>query len=160
MIIGITGRVASGKSQIADLLEFSGFKRYDTDSIIKELEPWATWFSMGKEEYESQFFNDSVFRGEVNFKCSDYLFSMIRAVRESGIYRNIVIESAVLHNSLLSTVCDKTLRVETPYFIRHKRMMRRGYSPDKIMMLEKIQDESNEDLFKVDRTIQGYDTDY
>lgn len=147
MIIGITGRIASGKTKFSKCLaEVLDYSYIECDKIIKDLKIYENWYDLSFSEYYSLFLKDKDFRKVIARDCTEY-------IENNYIFcDNYVIESAILFYSGLYLNCDKTIRIVTDKEERIKRMLKRGYSSWFIEEIEMIQDESMEDSFKTDIT--------
>jgi len=160
MIVGITGKIASGKSHYSrKLADIFVFEYIDCDEIIKNLIIWKKWYNYSsREEYVKDFFDNEDFRSKINQDCKKYLFKNVLAKYyfNDDIYGSVFIESASLFSSGLNNFCDKIIMIECLDCNRFKRMKERNYTDDFILKIEKIQ----EDEFKnkeVDMIIKNYE---
>ncbi len=155
MLIGITGGIGSGKSTIARALEARGFTVYDCDREAKRI------IAENKEVQQqiiSLFGEDSFVNGIYN---TDYiaqrvfsdpsLLAQLNAIIHPAVKADILsllpstgrsgggslfVESAILYESGLDSLCDKIIVVDAPEDIRIARTIARDYnglsSPDNI----------------------------
>lgn len=154
MIIGLTGGIGSGKSTVANaLVAYAGWALYDTDSEAKRIiveNPTVRRHIIdlfGPEAYDGDTYQTAFVASRV-FADSDLLQRLNAivhpAVREDILRRhellnpqsawipspatrrlNLLIESAILFESGLDAICDKTIAIVTPEELRLERIMQR-----------------------------------
>lgn len=144
MIIGITGRIGSGKSYFTQELVKRGFAVYDCDREAKRIVEQneevrkAIIALLGEEAflpsqvYNTQYVAQRVF-AEPNLL--EHLNSIIHpAVREDIVQRSgqsservFFIESAILYESGLDRLCDKVVVIDAPEELRIARVIARDY---------------------------------
>lgn len=144
MIIGITGRIGSGKSYFAQELVKRGFAVYDCDREAKRIVEQneevrkAIIALLGEEAflpsqvYNTQYVAQRVF-AEPNLL--EHLNAIIHpAVREDIVQRSgqsaervFFIESAILYESGLDRLCDKVVVIDAPEELRIARVIARDY---------------------------------
>ena len=140
MIIGITGGIGSGKSTIAQELGKQGFAVYDCDREAKRIiaenknVQQAIIALLGKEAFVDGTYNTAYVAQRVfaDPKLRQQLNAIIHpAVKEDILNkRPRVIESAILCEAGLDSLCDKIVVVEAPEAIRIERVLARDYKGD------------------------------
>ena len=155
MLIGITGGIGSGKSTIARALAARGFTVYDCDREAKRI------IAENKEvqqEIISLFGEDSFVNGIYNTAyiaqrvfSDPSLLAQLNAIIHPAVKADILsllpstgrsgggslfVESAILYEAGLDSLCDKIIVVDAPEDIRIARTIARDYnglsSPDNI----------------------------
>ena len=158
MLIGITGGIGSGKSTVARELAKQGFAVYDCDAEAKRIVSEdrdvqrAIVDLLGAGAFKSYIVNDQI----VNIYNTAYVAQRVfaepdlrqrlnaiihPAVRQDIIRRHEVVsplfvESAILYEAGLDTLCEAIVEVEAPEAIRLERTIDRDYqgiaSPENI----------------------------
>lgn len=144
MIIGITGGIGSGKSTIAQELARRGFAVYDCDReakrIITEDEQVkkAIIGLLGEEAFvdgkyntayvSQRVFADKALLEQLNAIVHPAVKKDIKAKRqELTADRYLFIESAILYEAGMDTLCDKVIAVDAPEDVRIARTIERDY---------------------------------
>lgn len=155
IVIGITGGIGSGKSLVVKLLkERFGAAAIDTDSLAKELmrKGRASYrkvverFGEGILDADGEIDREKL--GKIVFADSEKLrtlnslthpavheevLSLIRKYRESGEYRAVLVETALLIEAGYQNFCDEVWYVHADEAVRKKRLVEsRGYTAEKI----------------------------
>lgn len=137
MIIGITGGIGSGKSTIANELARRGFVIYDCDReakrIITEDEQVkkAIIGLLGEEafvdgKYNTEYVAKRVFADKT-------LLEELNAIVHPAVKNDILakqpdfVESAILYEAGMDTLCDKVIAVDAPEDVRVARTIERDY---------------------------------
>lgn len=153
MIIGITGGIGSGKSTVAHALaEYTGWTLYDTDSeakrlIVEDLHVRSQIETLfGEDVYDGDTYLTRRVAERVfaNPDLLQHLNAIVHpAVREDILRRHhaqptphcpLLVESAILFESGLDAICDKTIAILSPLELRIERIMERDH-----LTLEKVQ---------------------
>ena len=144
MIIGITGGIGSGKSTIARELEKQGFAVYDCDReakrIIAEKKEVQTAIInlLGEEAFVNGHYNTAYVAQRV-FDKKELLEQLNKIVhpavkediiRQTSAVRLLFVESAILCEAGLDSLCDKIVVVEAPEAMRIERVIARDYKGD------------------------------
>ena len=162
MLIGITGGIGSGKSTIARALEARGFTVYDCDKEAKRIiaenkEVQQQIISLFGEEafingiYNTQYISKCVFSPSLQGRSGEALLEQLNAIIHPAVKADILsllpstgrsggvslfVESAILYEAGLDTLCDKIILVDAPEDIRIARTIARDYNglatPDNI----------------------------
>jgi len=143
MIIGITGGIGSGKSTIARELEKQGFAVYDCDREAKRIiaenkEVHAAIINLLGEEafvnghYNTAYVAQRVFdKKELLEKLNKIVHPAVKAdicLRHGQSSKSVLfIESAILCEAGLDSLCDKIVVVEAPEAMRIERVIARDY---------------------------------
>ena len=144
MIIGITGGIGSGKSTIANELAKHGFVVYDCDReakrIITEDEQVkkAIIGLLGEEAFvdgkyntayvSQRVFADKALLEQLNAIVHPAVKKDIKAKRQELTANScIFIESAILYEAGMDTLCDKVIAVDAPEDVRIARTIERDY---------------------------------
>lgn len=154
MLIGITGGIGSGKSTIARALEARGFTVYDCDREAKRIiaenkEVQQQIISLfGEDSFVNGIYNTAYIAQRVFSDPS--LLAQLNAIIHPAVKADILsllpstgrsggvffVESAILYESGLDSLCDKIIVVDAPEDIRIARTIARDYnglsSPDNI----------------------------
>ena len=143
-IIGLTGGIGSGKSTIARELEKQGFAVYDCDReakrIIAEKKDVQTAIIklLGKEAFVNGHYNTAYVAQRV-FAQKELLEQLNKIVhpavkediiRQTSAVRLLFVESAILCEAGLDSLCDKIVVVEAPEEVRIERVIARDYKGD------------------------------
>lgn len=155
MLIGITGGIGSGKSTIARALAARGFTVYDCDREAKRIiaenkEVQQQIISLFGEEsfvngtYNTPYIAQRVFSAPsllaqlnaiIHPAVKADILSLIPSMGRSG-GSCLFVESAILYEAGLDSLCDKIILVEAPEDIRIARTIARDYNglatPDNI----------------------------
>ncbi len=153
MIIGITGGIGSGKSTIAQELARRDFAVYDCDreakriiaedsevrkAIVALLGEEAFTDGMYNTAYVSQrVFADKALLEKLNQIVHPAVLNDIKRFQTiSNNLKPLFVESAILYEAGLDTLCDKVIVVDAPEEVRIARTIARDYgndaSPDNI----------------------------
>ena len=137
-MIGITGGIGSGKSTIAKELARRGYVIYDCDREAKRIiaedkdEQAAIIDLLGKDAFDHGVYNTAYVAQQVfnnpNLLCA--LNTIVHPAVQQDILRKQpdYIESAILFESGLDTLCDKIIIVDAPEDIRIARTIARDYN--------------------------------
>ena len=143
-IIGLTGGIGSGKSTIARELEKQGFAVYDCDReakrIIAEKKDVQTAIIklLGEEAFVNGNYNTAYVAQRV-FDKKELLEQLNKIVhpavkediiRQTSAVRLLFVESAILCEAGLDSLCDKIVVVEAPEKVRIERVIARDYKGD------------------------------
>ena len=143
-IIGLTGGIGSGKSTIARELEKQGFAVYDCDReakrIIAEKKDVQTAIIklLGEEAFVNGHYNTAYVAQRV-FDKKELLEQLNKIVhpavkediiRQTSAVRLLFVESAILCEAGLDSLCDKIVVVEAPEKVRIERVIARDYKGD------------------------------
>lgn len=145
-IIGITGGIGSGKSTIANELAKRGYTVYDCDREAKRIiaenaeVQQAIMALLGPEAFVNGIYNTRYVAKRVF--SDDALLTRLNAIIHPAILNDILtqqpdfVESAILYESRLATICDKIILIDAPQDIRIARTIARDYNgeatPDNI----------------------------
>jgi len=153
MIIGITGGIGSGKSTIARELAKRGFAVYDCDLEAKRIiaenkdVQQAIIELLGEEAFVEGTYNTAYVARRVfeDKELLEHLNQIVHpAVKEDikakseelRVKSCLFVESAILYEAGLDTLCDKVIVVDAPEEVRISRTIARDYgndaSPDNI----------------------------
>lgn len=144
MIIGITGGIGSGKSTIAQELARRGFVIYDCDREAKRIiaedseVKKAIVALLGEEAFvdgtyntayvSQRVFADKALLDQLNAIVHPAVKKDIKAKRqELTADRYLFIESAILYEAGMDTLCDKVIAVDASEDIRVARTIERDY---------------------------------
>ena len=141
MLVGLTGGIGSGKSTIAAELSRRGFPVYDTDCEAKRI---IVHNPAVRSQVETLFGSD-VFDGDTYltakvaaqvFANPDLLHRLNAIVHPAVMFELrhwakdktlCFVESAILYESGLSTLCDKIVYIDAPEAIRLARTVARDH---------------------------------
>lgn len=174
MIIGLTGRIASGKNQVASELEKRGYISIDVDKVGHQF--------LENKDVQAKLidsFGDDVVRdGEVNrIKLAKIAFSnkeqlaklnaimhplMVEKVKEmiSNSNGNTIVNAAVLFEMELDHICEKVIVVDTSDDEIIRRLMIDGVVVDQINCTMAMQMSREEYLQKADIVIENDSSEF
>mgnify|MGYP001769705463 CR=1 FL=1 len=174
IIIGITGGIASGKSEIRRELESLGCLGIDADRISHEvLEPNTSVSEEVLRHCGSRILSDRNIRkidrnklGEIVFENHNELEwlesithpEIINRITQiiSGTDRSVALEAIKLNDSGLSPLCDQKWLVETDPEIQTNRLMRkRGLSRENALIRIRMQQNMNWHRDEMDHIFNG-----
>ena len=153
MIIGITGGIGSGKSTIAKELSRRGFAVYDCDREAKRIiaenkDVQQQIINLFGEKsfingiYNTQYISKCVFSPSLQGRSGEALRAQLNAIIHPAVKADILslpstgrlggapvlfIESAILVEAGLDTICDKIVVIEAPEEVRIARTIERDY---------------------------------
>ena len=144
MTIGITGGIGSGKSTIANELAKRGFVIYDCDREAKRVITEDTNVQkaiiglLGEEafvdgKYNTAYVSQRVFADKALLEALNQIVhpavkNDIKAKSQQLTANScIFVESAILYEAGMDTLCDKVIVVEAPEEIRIARTIHRDY---------------------------------
>ena len=152
MIIGITGGSGVGKSTVSAEFEKRGFFVIDADKVAHKvmdkgtecLKEVITFFgteylnddgTLNRKKLGSLVFNNKEKLEKLNEITHKYIIKEIKFLSQKD--ENVIIDAAVLFESDLKNLCNKTIFVSCPFDIRVKRIMERDnitrtYAEDRI----------------------------
>lgn len=152
MIIGITGGSGAGKSTVSAEFEKRGFFVIDADKVAHQvmekgtecLKETVAFFgeeylnkdgTLNRKKLGSLVFNNKEMLDKLNEITHKYIIKEIKCLSQKS--DNVVIDAAVLFESSLKEMCDKTVFVSCPFDIRVERIMARDkvsekYAADRI----------------------------
>ncbi len=155
LVIGLTGGIGSGKSYVAKLIrEHFRVAVIDTDSLAKELmkqgesvynrvvEQFGSGILAKDGEIDRQTLARIVFSDPKRLAMLDSLthpavqervLQLVQEYRESGKYRAVLVETALLIEAGYQHFCDEIFYVHADEKIRRMRLKEsRGYTDEKI----------------------------
>ncbi len=144
MLVGITGGIGCGKSTIAQEFEHLGYPVYCTDTEAKRI---AVANPMVRSQIE-MLFGSEVFEGKVYhtdvvarrvFRHPDLLEKLNAIIHPAVAFdlkcwkkengdKVCFVESAILFESRLNTLCDKVIAIVAPEEVRIERTLQRDYN--------------------------------
>ena len=140
MIIGITGGSGVGKSTVSKEFEIKGFFVIDADVVahkvmdkgsecLKEVidffgsEYLNSDSTLNRKKLGTLVFNNKEMLGKLNEITHKYIIKEIEFCAQNK--ENVIIDAAVLFESGLFEMCEKTVFVSCPYDIRIQRIVAR-----------------------------------
>jgi dephospho-CoA kinase len=152
MIVGLTGGIASGKSESAKYFEELGAFCIDADAISKELtnkgEPSLKELtdifsanillpdgSLNRKKLADIIFSDTNAKLKVEHILHSQVISKIKVIISNKIFEKkiIVINAPLLFETGLNKICDKVVVVKVPFDIQVQRLrLRDGLNDDEI----------------------------
>lgn len=144
MIIGITGGIGSGKSTIAQELAKRGFTVYDCDReakriIAEDKHVQAQIIALlGEEAFSAGRYNTAyvarrVFAEPKMLKALNAIIhpaviaDIRRLTTKEAMTGSLFLESAILYQAGLDTLCDKVVIIDAPEEVRIARVIARDY---------------------------------
>lgn len=167
MVIGVTGVIGSGKSTIVNYIkELTNCIVLDTDSMAKELmqpgniiyENVVSYFgkeilasdkTINREILSKIVFTDESKREALNKMTHGAVTKEVQRIIDENKDKLVVVESALLFDTVLKDMCDSKWSVITSYEEKKKRLMlNRGYSEEKVDRIIRTQ-RTNEEFEKM-----------
>lgn len=162
MIVGITGGSGVGKSTVSCEFEKKGFFVIDADKVahlvmdkgtecLKEVIDFfgAEYLnadgSLNRKKLGGTVFNNKELLEKLNEITHKYIIKEIETLAYSR--ENVIIDAAVLFESGLENMCNKTLFVSCPQEIRVKRIMARDNVSEEYAR-SRIQAQHNDDYYR------------
>ena len=141
MIIGITGGIGSGKSTVARELAKQGFAVYDCDAEAKRIVSEdrdvqrAIVDLLGAEafvngQYNTAYVAQRVFaEPDLRQQLNAIIHPAVRQdiIRRHEVVSPLFVESAILYEAGLDTLCEAIVEVEAPEEVRLARTIDRDY---------------------------------
>ncbi len=140
MIIGITGGIGSGKSTIARALAARGYAVYDCDKEAKRIiaenhdVQQQIIALLGEEAFVNGVYNTSYIAQRVF--AEPELLERLNQIVHPAVKEDILekqpdfVESAILYEAGLDSICDKIIMVDAPEEVRIARTIARDYHGD------------------------------
>ncbi|MDR1926652.1 MAG: dephospho-CoA kinase [Endomicrobium sp.] len=143
MVIGLTGGIATGKSESAKYFEELGAHSIDADTISRELtakgmpalNELVNFFGhdilcsngiLNRKKLANIIFSDKQAKLKVEKLLHTYIISHINKIISHKINKyNVVINAPLLFEVGLDKICDKTVVIWLPYDIQTKRLATR-----------------------------------
>jgi dephospho-CoA kinase len=143
MVIGLTGSIATGKSESAKYFEELGAHSIDADTISRELtakgmpalNKLINFFGhdilcsngiLNRKKLASIIFSDKQAKLKVEKLLHTYIISRINEIISHKINKyNVVVNAPLLFEVGLDKICDKTVVIWLPYDIQTKRLAKR-----------------------------------
>ncbi len=165
MVIGLTGGVGAGKSEVMRYLEKRGAQILMLDDIADELMLPGTKLSeklqqilpphifkqdgtIDRKAMAEVFFSDDELRSAVNAEVYRYVRAYVENTIRGADEQIVIIESAVLRSSGFTDLCDEIWFVNCSEKIRRERLKKtRGYSDLRIDRVIRAQ-KKDTDLMK------------
>jgi len=157
MIIGVTGKIASGKSSLSNILVKKGYYLFDSDVQYHKLLKTNTKMidelmkSFGNNIVEEDGINTKLLLEKINRENISILNAITHKYVANEIYKtikehkNVVIEAAIPISKGFIDVCDIILMTVCDKEIQKKRLLARGkYSEEEIERLINIQQKNVE----------------
>ncbi len=155
-MVGITGGIGSGKSTIAQGMTAYGWTVVDTDALAKQLivsDPdlrQSVTELLGEEAYQGEVYNTAYVASRVFGDA--HLLSRLNALVHPVVARELqamdnhrlLVECAILYESGLDQLCDKTIAVVAPMDIRVSRTMARDGATQEQVLARIAQQMSDE----------------
>ena len=154
-VIGVTGRIGSGKTTIARQLEAAGFRRLDVDRIGHQVLRRAPIRRQLRRAFGPGIFDrrgrllkrrlaDAAFSTPARHRRLNRIMhpAMVREIRRRlrRARRPIVLDAALLHQMGLQSLCDAVILVTCPKAVRYERARRaRGWSAEEVQRRERFQ---------------------
>lgn len=163
MLIGITGKTASGKSTVSKYLSSKyGFKYIEVDKIVQDIMKNGTIqninddlrnnhevYAKSNVEIADSFFSNDInsYLMDLNFKkaIDNEILKEIRKYNE----KDIIIDWMMLEDSFLFSKCDMLIKTEIDYNKRKERYINRGdnFEISKFCCIDNIHHSYNENRY-------------
>ncbi|HCT86013.1 MAG TPA: dephospho-CoA kinase [Candidatus Margulisbacteria bacterium] len=169
MIIGLTGRIASGKNEAAKLLADRGFEIIDVDCVghesltdpatVKRLTSLFGSVILINNEISRLKLSELVFSDKSKLKQLETVLHPVMVEKIKSIIqdtsKSFVINAAILYEMKLDLLCDEIWVVDTPDADIIQRLRNKGLSDDHIQSRLETQMSRNEYSQRADRVIRN-----
>lgn len=171
-IIGITGGIASGKSNISALLQKKGYSVIDSDQISRYLSQKGNAGyqaivkvfgrqilckdgTINRKALGNLIFNDEKARNELNLAMHPLVVEEIKKQIKASNEQLIFIDIPLLFEAKLEYLCDEILCVYLPYELQIKRLMIRDeidfhYADTKIKSQMNLEEKKKKSDYMID----------
>ncbi|MDE5565474.1 MAG: dephospho-CoA kinase [Anaeroplasmataceae bacterium] len=171
-IIGITGGIASGKSNISALLQKKGYSVIDSDQISRNLsqkgnagyqaivEVFGRQIlcndgTINRKVLGNLIFNDEKARNKLNFAMHPLVINEIKKQIEALNVDLIFIDIPLLFEAKLEYLCDEILCAYLPYELQIQRLMMRDkidfvYADVKIKSQMSLEEKKKKSKYVID----------
>ncbi len=157
--IGITGNIASGKSEFEKILKNLNYKVYDMDILSKEI------FKNNKDDIfkifntlERKEIADIVFKDEEKRKLLENIIHPKLKLKINEIFNSnlkiVFISGAILYQTGFDKMFDKIIYIDAPYELRLKRLQKRNNLDEKDAIL-RLNAQNDYGMDKADIIIQN-----
>jgi len=173
-VVGITGRIGSGKTTVARQFEAAGFRRLDVDRIGHQVLRRDGIRRQLRRAFGPDIFDrrghllkrrlaDAAFATPARHRRLNRIMhpAMVREIRRQlrrsrGWSQPVVLEAALLHQMGLESLCDAVILVTCPKAIRYERVRRaRGWSAEEVQRRERFQPTSHRQAKSADLVIRN-----
>ena len=159
--LGITGNIASGKSQVEKILENNGFKVYDLDIVAHEFlknnnKIYNHFHTLDRKKIAEIVFSDENEKKYLESILHPLLYNFVLDEFKKN-YNKIAISGALLFEAGFDKLFDKIIFVDAPYDIRLKRLMNRNNLSENTAKL-RLNVQNNNYKNKADYIIQNSTT--
>lgn len=146
LVIGVTGAIACGKSEVSHYLEEKGYLHLDADKIVKELYEKPAILAgiakiFGAEATKNGVFNRDFVRTKIvenpslKKKLENYIwpkvFSFIKKQMRKHKERKILLDVPLLLDSPLEPLCDYIVDIDASLETQKERLAKRGKDVEK-----------------------------
>lgn len=176
MIIGLTGGIGSGKSQIAKLLDLLGYKIFNSDEAakhiyffphiqkkVKELlgdESYVNSKQINKAYISQKIFSDTDLLKSLNAIIHPAVISDFEKFVNDNPHSIIVKETALLFEAKLENQVDRIIVVSSPDELRIARVMKRDNIAREVVLAKiKSQLPQEEKIKRADFVIRNNETE-
>ena len=146
LVVGVTGAIACGKSEVSHYLEEKGYLHLDADKIVKELYEKPAILKgiakiFGTEAVSDGVFNRDFVRTKIvekpalKKKLENYIwpkvFSFIKKEMKKNKRRKILLDVPFLLDSPLEPLCDYIVDIDASLETQKERLTKRGKDVEK-----------------------------
>lgn len=150
LIIGVTGAIACGKSEVSRYLENKGYLHLDADKIVKELYEEPKIMEGIARIFGDEVINDGILdrnfmRNEIvknsalKKKLERYIwpkvFSTIKKTIRQNKDRKILLDVPLLLGSPLEAMCDYIIDIDASIATQTERLRKRGKDPEESLKM-------------------------
>ena len=128
--LGLTGNIASGKSQVEKILEKKGYKVFDLDIVAHNFlennsEIYNHYKTLDRKKIGNIVFSDDNEKKFLENIIHPMLYNFILEEFKKD-YDKIVISGALLYEAGFDKLFDKIIFIDAPYELRLQRLMNRN----------------------------------
>lgn len=148
MVIGMAGRICSGKNHVCAFFEKKGFKAMDldivahdvldlcSDDLVKAYGPSILKGSrIDRPSLAREAFRDERSSRLLDSITHPRILEAAKAVIASNPDKSIILNGALLHRCAMDRLCDYVVLVWAPYCVRLRRSkLRQGLSPSQFRL--------------------------
>jgi dephospho-CoA kinase len=166
-VVGVTGPMGSGKSEVTKVFEENNISIIDTDQLSRRVvEPGSPCLKQLVENFSEEILNadGTLNRRELakrafaskektkllNSITHPYIIEMTKSIliqMEQSDESIAVIEAALLFESRMDSICDKTVAVIAPFEIRLERVLKRDSNLNKTQAVLRMSAQQPEEYY-------------
>jgi len=159
--LGLTGNIASGKSQVEKILKSKGYKVFDLDIISHQLlennnRIYEHFKTSDRKEIAKIVFSDINEKKFLESVLHPLLYDFILKEFKKD-YDKIVVSGALLYEAGFDKLFDKMIFIDAPFDLRLERLIKRN-NLSKEEALKRMECQNDKNKYKADYIIENCST--